>query len=123
MAHLMAHFAQLNNNTVVQVIVISNADLIDENGNENEQLGAAICEQVAGPGPWIQTSYNGNFRRRYAGIGHRYDATLDAFITPQPFPSWTLDHNHDWQPPTPKPDDENEYEWDETSLTWIVVSE
>ena len=99
----MAHFAQLDGgNVVTAVIVVSNDDLLDENGVEQETLGIAVCESVVGVGPWVQTSYNGNFRKRYAGIGFTYDAERDAFIAP-------------------KPDDDNEYTWDEDSLAWIPV--
>lgn len=79
----MAHFAELDkNNIVLRVTVVSNADLLDENGVEQEALGIAVCEQQLG-GRWVQTSYNGNFRGQYAGIGMRYDETLDVFISPE----------------------------------------
>lgn len=118
----MAHFAQLNNNTVTQVIVVSNADLIDENGIEQEHLGIAICEAVAGAGRWVQTSYNGNFRKKYAAIGDIYNSDVDVFYNPiAPYPSWSLDANYDWQAPTPKPDDGNHYVWNEDSLGWVLV--
>jgi hypothetical protein len=120
-ANLMAHFAHLDdNNSVTQIIVISNADMIDDNGIEQEALGIAVCEAVAGPGPWVQTSYNGNFRKKYASIGDIYQADADVFYNPvSPFPSWLLDANCDWQAPSPKPDDGNDYYWDEESLTWL----
>jgi hypothetical protein len=114
----MAHFAQLDeNNIVAQVIVVANAELLD-NGVESEAKGIAFCESLLG-GRWVQTSYNGSIRKRFAGIGFRYDADADAFVTPQPFPSWTLDANHDWQPPTPKP--EGPHEWDEGTLNWNPI--
>jgi hypothetical protein len=78
----MAHFAQLDsNNVVIQVIVVDNKDTADAFGVEKEYIGAAFCERVLG-GTWKQTSYNGNFRGRYAGIGYTYDAQLDEFIAP-----------------------------------------
>jgi hypothetical protein len=78
----MAHFAELNdNNEVVQVIVIHNEELLDTNGIESEWKGIEFCIQHFG-GRWIQTSYNANFRKNYAGIGFTYDAVLDAFIPP-----------------------------------------
>jgi len=78
----MAHFAELDeNNVVIRVIVVANDELIDENGYESEAKGVAFCESLLG-GNWKQTSYNGNFRKNYAGIGHIYDATEDAFIEP-----------------------------------------
>jgi len=120
----MAHFAQLNNNIVTQVIVISNADLLDENGVEQETLGIQVCRNIFGPDTnWAQTSYNGNFRKKYAAIGDAYSPDANVFYNPNPpYPSWTLDANYDWQPPTPKPDDGKEYVWDEPTLAWIEVT-
>jgi hypothetical protein len=119
----MAHFAQLDaNNTVTQIIVISNADMVDDNGIEQEALGVNVCESVAGAGPWVQTSYNGNFRKKYAAIGDIYQADADLFYSPiGPYPSWVLDANYDWQAPTPKPDDGNEYGWNEELLEWVLI--
>lgn len=78
----MAHYAQIDeNNIVTQVIVIDNKDTADANGVEKEYIGAAFCERLFG-GTWKQTSYNGNIRGRYAGIGYTYDAQLDEFIAP-----------------------------------------
>lgn len=78
----MAHFAQLDeNNVVLQVIVVHNNDLIDENGIEQEQLGIEFCQNLFG-GIWKQTSYNGNFRGSYAGIGYIYNPLLDVFQLP-----------------------------------------
>lgn len=120
----MAHFAELDtNNIVTRVIVVSNDDLLDENGVEQETLGVAVCRAICGPDTtWVQTSYNNNFRKQYAGIGMKYEADADLFYNPvSPFPSWTLDANYDWQPPTPMPDDANAYFWDEDSLAWVEV--
>jgi hypothetical protein len=87
----MAHFAELdNNNIVTRVIVVSNDDIVDENGNESEEIGKQFCLQF-GNGPWVQTSYNATFRKNYAGIGSTYDSVRDAFIPNQPFPDWVLD--------------------------------
>jgi hypothetical protein len=86
----MAHFAQLDeNNVVTQVIVVSNADTADANGVEKEHIGAAFCEKLLG-GTWKQTSYNGNLRKNYAGIGYTYNADIDAFVPPKPYASWVL---------------------------------
>lgn len=116
----MAHFAQLDeNNLVTQVIVIDNKDTADAAGVEKEHIGAAFCERLLG-GTWKQTSYNSNFRKRYAGKGMKYDADLDMFVVPQPYPSWTLDANGDWQPPTPQP--EGDYEWNEGTQSWDAVA-
>lgn len=86
----MAHFAELNNNIVTRVIVVSNDDILDGNGNESEEIGKQLCLQF-GDGPWVQTSYNGNFRKNYAGIGYTYDAHRDAFIAPDPGPGYEFD--------------------------------
>lgn len=78
----MAHFAKVNaDNVVQQVIVVNNDMLLDSEGVEQEALGSAFCEELLG-GNWIQTSYNGNFRGRYAGIGMIYDPVADEFILP-----------------------------------------
>jgi hypothetical protein len=113
----MAHFARIENNIVVNVIVIHNNELI-VNGVENETKGKEFCHNLFG-GEWIQTSYNGNIRKQYAGIGYTYNSEADVFVQPQPFPSWSLDSNHDWQPPTPKPD--GAFYWDESSLSWLPI--
>ena len=117
----MAHFAQLDdNNVVTQVIVVANEELLD-NGVESEAKGVAFCQSLLG-GNWKQTSYNGNIRKRYAGIGFTYDADKDAFIAPQPYPSWTLDENTDWQPPVPMPVVEGKvFAWFEPNREWIEL--
>ena len=81
----MAHFAQLNDdNTVTGVIVVHNNELLDANGQESEAQGIAFCKSLYGADTrWVQTSYNGNFRGRYAGIGYRYDAATDQFLPPE----------------------------------------
>jgi hypothetical protein len=119
----MAHFAQLDdNNVVTQVIVVANEELLFE-GVENEAQGAIFCRSLFGNDTkWVQTSYNGTIRKRYAGIGFTYDAALDAFITPQPYPSWTLDENTDWQPPVPRPEDGKVYGWFEPNQQWIEIT-
>jgi hypothetical protein len=120
----MAHFANLSEDQVVlAVTVVSNDDMQDETGTEVEVLGVAVCEQVAGSGPWVQTSYHGSFRRRFAAPGMAYLVDDDAFILPQPFPSWVLDLNdpNDWVAPIPMPTDEGYwYEWDEQGQTWTA---
>ena len=78
----MAHFARLENNVVQQVIVVNNEVLLDENGVEQESIGAQFCADTFG-GTWVQTSYNGNFRGRYAGVGMTYNSELDVFEVPQ----------------------------------------
>jgi len=114
----MAHFAQLDeNNVVTQVIVVANEELLLD-GVENETKGIEFCKSLLGEDTrWVQTSYNGNIRKNYAGIGYTYDPVADVFVAPQPYPSWSLDANHDWQPPTPKPA-EGFWSWNEETLSW-----
>jgi hypothetical protein len=121
----MAHFAKLDDdNIVTQVIVVSDADCKDQDGNEVEAIGVAFCNNLLG-GRWVQTSYNGNIRKRYAGIGYSYNEQYDVFIAPKPYNSWTLNvTTFDWDPPVPYPtesfDLENPsyYTWNETNRTW-----
>lgn len=88
----MAHFAELNkDNIVLRVIVIDNDKTHDENGVEQETLGIAFCKSLFGENTkWVQTSYNGSMRNKYAATGDTYDAELDAFISAQPYSSWVL---------------------------------
>lgn len=118
----MAHFAEIGlNNTVLRVVVVHNNECLDENGQESEAKGAEFCRNLFG-GTWVQTSYNGNIRKNYAGIGFTYDSTRDAFIPPKPFPSWTLDEATClWEPPTPMPNDGKPYVWDENTTSWNEV--
>jgi hypothetical protein len=117
----MAHFAELDaNNIVLRVIVVDTKDNSDAKGIEKEYIGAAFCERLFG-GTWKQTSYNGNIRKRYAGIGYTYDESRDAFIPPKPFKSWLLDETTcDWISPVPKPNDNMQYVWDENDKSWKV---
>jgi hypothetical protein len=118
----MAHYAQIDeNNIVTQVIVIDNKDTADANGVEKEYIGAAFCERLFG-GTWKQTSYNGNIRKNYAGIGYTYQADIDAFVAPKPYASWTLDANAQWQAPTAMPTDGKMYSWNEETQTWVEVN-
>ena len=103
----MAHFAEILDGVVKRVIVVHNND---------EANGAQFCHDLLG-GEWLQTSYNGTIRKQFAGIGFTYDHIRDEFVQPQPYPSWTLDENNDWQPPTPKPD--GNYYWNENLLIWV----
>lgn len=115
----MAHYAELDsNNVVLRVVVVSNKDTADANGVEKEHIGAAYLERLLG-GNWKQTSYNGNIRKNYAGVGYIYRADIDAFVAPQPYPSWELDANAQWQAPVPYPNDGGMYAWDEGTLSWV----
>ena len=126
----MAHFAELGiNNIVKRVIVVHNNELLDENSVEQESLGVAFCENLFG-GTWVQTSYNGNLRKNYAGVGFTYDSGRDAFIAPQPYASWVLNETTcRWEAPVAMPDLTQEqidagsyYTWDEDSINWTLVS-
>jgi hypothetical protein len=118
----MAHFAELGeNNTVLRVIVVSNDDCLDAGGNESEAVGAEFCRNLLG-GTWKQTSYNGNIRDRYAGVGYTYNSELDAFIAPQPYPSWSLnEETTDWEAPVARPEGEGMYTWDEDGQVWNEI--
>lgn len=120
----MAHFAELDqNNIVLRVIVVANSDIM-ENGQESEAKGIAFCRSLFGQDTnWAQTSYNGSFRVRYAGIGYIFDAALNAFIPPQPYPSWHLDaQTCDWAAPIPMPNDGAWYIWDESTQSWVRMN-
>ena len=119
----MAHFAKLENNVVTKVIVVSNQDILDENGQESEQKGIDFCSNLLG-GTWKQTSYNGNIRKNYAGTGYTYDEGRDAFIPPKPFNSWLLDEDTcQWKAPVDYPADGNRYTWNEETTSWDAVTE
>ena len=118
----MAHFAKLDeNNVVLEVHVVHNNELLQD-GVESESKGIQfLIDWSGGYTNWKQTSYNGKFRKNYAGIGYTYDPVRDAFIESQPFPSWTL--NEDtcrWNPPVKYPTDGQIYLWDEAKTSWVV---
>jgi hypothetical protein len=119
----MAHFAQLDeNNLVTQVIVVSNSELMNKNGVEQEEKGIAFCQSLLG-GNWKQTSYNGNIRKNYAGAGYTYDTQRDAFIPPKPFNSWLLNETTClWEAPVPHPNDDKMYMWNEDTISWQEVT-
>lgn len=118
----MAHFAKLDeNNVVLEVHVVHNNELLDANGVEQEQKGIDfLINWSNGYLAWKQTSYNGNFRKNYAGIGYSYDPIRDAFIPVQPYPSWLLNEQTcRWEPPIAAPTDGGMYTWDEASTNWV----
>jgi hypothetical protein len=118
----MAYFAELDeNNIVLRVIRVENSEVGDGSpvDSESESIGQAFIASCGISGVWKQTSFNNNFRKVYANIGFYYNQESDVFIPLQPFPSWSLDGNHDWQPPTPKP--EGDFYWNEESLSWIPI--
>ena len=124
----MAHFAEIDsNNVVLRVVVVANKDTADANGVEKEYIGAAYLESLLG-GTWKQTSYHSNIRKNFAGIGYTYDTALDAFVPPQPYPSWVLNPDTaQWEAPVPMPSDAGTgeppkmYMWDEMTQSWIEV--
>ena len=118
----MAHFAQLDeHNVVTQVIVVSNNELLDANGQEREELGVAFCQRLFG-GNWKQTSYNENIRKNFAGVGMKYDAERDAFIGTCVKNGWVLNENTcKWEPPVPYPNDGKTYRWDDNTTNWVEI--
>jgi len=105
----MSHFAKLNNNIVTEVIV-AEQDFINSGAVGDSFL-------------WVQTSYNGSFRKNYAGIGYTYDSVRDAFIAPQPYPSWTLvEDTCLWEAPVAMPTDDKRYTWDEDTTSWVEAT-
>jgi hypothetical protein len=117
----MAHFAKLENGVVTQVIVVDNKDCADASGVEKEYIGAAFCERLFG-GTWKQTSYNGNIRKNYAGVGYTFNEDIDAFVPPKPFNSWILnEETAQWEAPVAMPDDGQMYTWNEETVSWDAV--
>jgi hypothetical protein len=116
----MAHFAKLDNDeTVVEIIVIDNEALLGLEFPHSEPVGQKYISELGLEGTWLQTSYNGNFRKAYAGLGYLYNKKLDAFIAPKPYNSWSLNTNTaQWQPPIPYPNDKKVYTWNEDSKAW-----
>ena len=122
----MANFAQLDGGYIVtEVVVVNNETINDLPFPESDPVGVAFLQSLFGSATvWKQTSYNANFRKNYAGIGYTYDPVLDAFIAPQPYPSWVLNTTTcQWQAPVPYPDDGKTYIWDEATLSWVLVEQ
>jgi hypothetical protein len=124
----MAHFAELNSsNEVLRVVVISNDDVNSNGGDYStsaETFVASIVPHQTGGVSWKQTSYNNNARKQYAGVGYTYDSSKNKFIAPQPYNSWSLDSNDDWQAPVTYPSTDEVgsnillIDWDEGNLRW-----
>ena len=107
----MAHFAQIENNIVTQVLVVDNAQ--EHRGQE------FLANDLGLGGTWVQTSYNGNIRKNYAGIGYTYDQERDAFIAPKPYTKWVLNEETCiWEAPTPYPTDDKRYVWNDNRGEW-----
>ena len=124
----MAHFAKLDdNNIVTDVITFSNQEVIDNGGDLSVEAENFVAARR--PGTWKQTSYNHTFRKKYAGIGDTYDPVKDKFITAQPYASWSLDADDEWQAPISRPntkffdDSTNVYmeKWKESTQEWIGI--
>jgi hypothetical protein len=108
----MAHFAEIDsNNVVLRVLVVAN-----EHEHRGQEFLANDCNLG---GTWVKTSYNGNIRGKFAGLGDTYDLVNDRFISKQPFPSWTLDAEFNWQAPVAMPTDGKPYEWNEETQSWV----
>jgi len=120
----MAHFAKLDeNNVVIDVNVVNNNELLDENGIESEQKGIDFLTSWSGGySNWKQTSYNGNMRKNYAGLGYTYQADIDAFVPPKPFASWVLNDKAQWEAPVAMPTDDKMYSWNEQNQQWEEFS-
>ena len=123
----MAHFAKLGTGNIIeQVISINNSVITDANGIEQEKLGVDFINKLYNTRDvWIQTSYNGNIRKNFAGIGFKYDQARDAFIPPKTFNSWTLNEDTcQWEAPIDMPTEQLEnnqyYSWNESAINWEI---
>ena len=114
----MAHFAKLGKGNIVEKVVVVSNDVAT-----TEQAGIDFLNQTFKTNDiWLQTSYNGNIRKNFAGIGYQYDQTRDAFIPPKPFNSWILNEDSClWEAPVVKPDDGNYYNWNEETTSWDLI--
>ena len=120
----MAHFAELDNDDkVIRVIVVDNDKLFDSNNHENEEIGIAYCKSLYGESTkWVQTSFNKTFRKNFAQTNDLFDEENDAFIAPQPYPSWILNNaTFVWEAPVSKPNFDKYYKWNEENLSWDEV--
>jgi hypothetical protein len=117
----MAHFAKLDENNIVLEVHVVNNDALDVSNEETSGI-VFLTEWSGGYSNWKQTSYNGTFRKHYAGIGFTYDPIRDAFIEPKPFDSWVINEiTCTWEAPTPYPTNGKVYKWNESTLSWIEV--
>jgi len=113
----MAHFAKLGVGNIVETVIVVSNDIAT-----TEQAGSDFINKLYNTRDvWKQTSYNGNIRKNFAGVGYTYDQTRDAFIAPKPYASWTLDETTcRWEAPVAMPDDGKYYDWNEETQQWIV---
>ena len=105
----MSNFAKIDNTNTVTQVIVTEQDFINSGAVGDSFL-------------WVQTSYNSNFRKNFAGTGFTYDSVRDAFIAPKTYPSWTLnDTTCNWEAPVAHPDDGKEYEWNEDTTNWVEI--
>lgn len=117
----MAHFAELDDQGYVTRVVVVSNEAIQDGGADAESLGIDLMASLYGHRRWRQTSYSGSMRKNFAGVGMQYDAARDAFIGPQPFPSWSLDETTcRWTPPV-SPPTSGLHRWDESGQKWVQV--
>ena len=112
----MAHYAFLDENNIVTEVIVGKDETELIEGLSPEEWYGNFRGQSC-----VRTSYNGNIRKQFAGIGYTYDETADVFIAPKPFASWSLDANYDWQAPVEHPADGKQYLWDEANQVWVLA--
>jgi hypothetical protein len=123
----MAHYAWINADNVVVNVTVGVDETITQQGvgGSTEAWEQFYTQAINQEGVYVKrTSYHGNIRKQFCGVGFIYLPDDDVFVAPQPYPSWILDANHDWQPPIPRPADasyENPYEWNEEELEWVAI--
>ena len=119
----MAHYAKIGIGNIVTKVHVLNNEVLLKDGKEDEATGAEFLQNLYGNKDlYIQTSYNGTFRKNYAGVGYKYDQAKDAFIAPKPYSSWLLDADTcQWNAPTARPDDGKLYYWDEDTTSWKEI--
>lgn len=121
---MISYFAQLNgDNEVIGVFIVADENCQGETFADRENNGQRFCNSQFGAGRYVMTSRTNEFRYRYAGIGMFYDETLDVFLYRQPYLSWILNDEYDWESPVPYPTDGGRYEWNEGTQTWDPIPE
>jgi len=128
---MAANFAEIDKNGIVLKVVEACPIDVANNGGEQSEQAAEFFKKTKSLSPlgvkWVQTSYEGLFRNKYAAIGDTYDSNTDRFISPQPFASWTLGEDGSWDPPVAHPNTTAEngrihtYTWNEDTQQWIFV--
>jgi hypothetical protein len=107
----MSHFAKIDSNNIVENVIVAEQDFINSGAVGDSFL-------------WVQTSYNGNFRGKYASMGDTWDKVNEVFISPQPYPSWVLNETSCiYEAPVPYPTDDLMYSWDEDTTSWVETTE